>query len=121
MATDTAVGIVGSGPIGQALAKLWAQAGYNVTLGTRSVASGALVNLPSSVRLGSFEDAAHHDVVVLAGSSRWCGERRNGPLTPITRHPSARHDERSDSEGRTSGIRVGIRADRRAVDKTGLT
>lgn len=39
---------------------------YEVTLGACSVASAALVNVPDPVRVGTFEDAARHDVVVLA-------------------------------------------------------
>lgn len=66
MTAGGSVGIVGSGPIGQGLATLWAQAGYEVTLGARSTASAALTNVPDSVRVGTFEDAARHDVVVLA-------------------------------------------------------
>ena len=66
MTAGGSVGIVGSGPIGQGLATLWAQAGYEVTLGTRSDVSAALVNVPDSVTVGTFEDAARHDVVVLA-------------------------------------------------------
>ena len=66
MTAGGSIGIVGSGPIGRGLATLWAQAGYEVTLGARSVASAALVNVPDPVRVGTFEDAARHDVVVLA-------------------------------------------------------
>lgn len=66
MVAGGSVGIVGSGPIGQGLATLWAQAGYEVTLGTRSAVSASLVSVPDSVRRGTFEDAARHDVVVLA-------------------------------------------------------
>lgn len=59
----TTVGIVGAGPIGQGLAQLWGGAGRQVTLGARSRRPGGA--LPG-VSLGSFEDAASRDVVVLA-------------------------------------------------------
>ena len=60
------IGIIGSGPIGQGLATLWAQAGYTVQLGARSPESARRVSVPSSVRVVSFEEAARHKVVVLA-------------------------------------------------------
>ena len=52
------IGIIGSGPIGQGLATLWAQAGYTVQLGARSPESARRVSVPSSVRVVSFEEAA---------------------------------------------------------------
>ncbi|MFT4127946.1 MAG: NAD(P)-binding domain-containing protein [Gordonia sp. (in: high G+C Gram-positive bacteria)] len=66
MVVGRSVGIVGTGPIGQGLATLWADAGYDVTLGARSAASAAHVTVPGSVTVGTFEDAARHDTVVLA-------------------------------------------------------
>ncbi|WP_454119556.1 NADPH-dependent F420 reductase [Microbacterium lacticum] len=66
MTAGGSVGVVGSGPIGRGLATLWAQAGYEVTLGTRSTASAARATVPDSVKVGTFEDAARRDVVVLA-------------------------------------------------------
>lgn len=66
MTSAGSVGIVGSGPIGQGLATLWAHAGYEVTLGARSVASASVVTVPDTARVGTFEDAARHDTVVLA-------------------------------------------------------
>ena len=64
--SSEAIGIIGSGPIGQGLATLWAQAGYTVQLGARSPESARRVSVPSSVRVVSFEEAARHKVVVLA-------------------------------------------------------
>lgn len=59
----TTVGIVGAGPIGQGLAQLWDEAGRQVMLGVRSRRPDS----PSpGVTLGTFEDAASQDVVVLA-------------------------------------------------------
>ena len=43
------IGIIGSGPIGQGLATLWAQAGYTVQLGARSPESARRVSAPPSV------------------------------------------------------------------------
>lgn len=48
------IGIIGSGPIGQGLATLWAQAGYTVQLGARSPESARRVSAPPSVRVVSF-------------------------------------------------------------------
>ena len=64
--SSEAIGIIGSGPIGQGLATLWAQAGYMVQLGARSPESARRVSVPPSVRVVSFEEAARHKVVVLA-------------------------------------------------------
>ena len=64
--SSEAIGIIGSGPIGQGLATLWAQAGYTVQLGARSPESARRVSVPPSVRVVSFEEAARHKVVVLA-------------------------------------------------------
>ncbi len=66
MAAGGSVGVIGSGPIGQGLATLWAHAGYEVTLGARSAESAARAAVPDSVTVGTFEDAARHDIVVLA-------------------------------------------------------
>ena len=64
--SSEAIGIIGSGPIGQGLATLWAQAGYTVQLGARSPESARRVSVLPSVRVVSFEEAARHKVVVLA-------------------------------------------------------
>jgi predicted dinucleotide-binding enzyme len=61
-----AIGIIGSGPVGQGIATLLAGAGYRVVLGTRNPAVKKLPGLPSPVAVGTFEDAAAEDVVFIA-------------------------------------------------------
>ena len=63
---EHSLGIIGSGPIGQGLATLWSRAGYKVTLGVRSADSAMRVHVPTDIEVGTFEDAARHDVVVLS-------------------------------------------------------
>ena len=60
------VGVLGSGPVGRGVATLLARAGYKVTLGTRHPDSLVLVELPITVTIGSFDEAAEADVVFLA-------------------------------------------------------
>lgn len=48
--SSEAIGIIGSGPIGQGLATLWAQAGYMVQLGARSPESARRVSVPECAR-----------------------------------------------------------------------
>jgi predicted dinucleotide-binding enzyme len=61
-----AVGVLGSGPVGRGVATLAARAGYRVHLGTRRPAAAKLSELPTSVAVGSFEEAAACEVVFLA-------------------------------------------------------
>jgi predicted dinucleotide-binding enzyme len=62
----TAVGIIGSGPVGTGIATLLARADYQVTLGTRNPAVKKLPRLPAGVRVGTFEDAASAPVIFIA-------------------------------------------------------
>ena len=80
--SSEAIGIIGSGPIGQGLATLWAQAGYMVQLGARSPESARRVSVPPSVRVVSFEEAARHKVAVLAVKHS-VAEDVVGPLAPL--------------------------------------
>ena len=61
------VGIIGSGPVGRALATGFLKHGYTVTIGTRSPEKLAewQQDNPSAI-VGSFADAAKADLVVLA-------------------------------------------------------
>ena len=88
------IGIIGSGPIGQGLATLWAQAGYMVQLGARSPESARRVSVPPSVRVVSFEEAARHKVAVLAVKHS-VAEDVVGPLAPLLKGGDGRRrDER---------------------------
>lgn len=60
------VGVLGSGPVGRGIATLAAGAGYRVRLGTRRPRATTLSELPRSIMIGSFEQAAACDVVFLA-------------------------------------------------------
>lgn len=61
------IGVIGSGPMARGFATLLAEAGYDVTLGTRRSGAPELADLPPSVTVGSFRDAADHgDVVFIA-------------------------------------------------------
>jgi predicted dinucleotide-binding enzyme len=60
------IGVLGSGPVGRGVATLLARAGYEVTLGTRHPDAPALSELPSTVTIGTFDEAANADVVFLA-------------------------------------------------------
>jgi predicted dinucleotide-binding enzyme len=67
------IGILGSGPVGQGLARLLSGAGYDVTLGTRSPAAAKLRGLPTNVLRSTFNEAAQADrvfVAVLHSASR---------------------------------------------------
>jgi predicted dinucleotide-binding enzyme len=67
MSTTPAIGIIGSGPMGRGFATLLARAGYTVTLGTRRPAAPELDELPDTVQIGSFREAAETgDVVFIA-------------------------------------------------------
>jgi predicted dinucleotide-binding enzyme len=56
--TAPSIGIIGSGPMGRGFAALLSQAGYAVTLGTRRPHAPELQELPDTVSIGSFRDAA---------------------------------------------------------------
>lgn len=66
MTDEFSVGVLGSGPVGRGIATLAATAGYRVGLGTRRPAASTLLDLPASVTIASFEEAAVSDVVFLA-------------------------------------------------------
>lgn len=59
-------GVLGSGPVGRGLATLLARAGYRVTLGTRHPGAEVLSELPSTVSVRPFREAADASVVFLA-------------------------------------------------------
>jgi len=63
---DPSIGVIGSGPVGRGIATLLARAGYDVTLGTRHPDARALSELPSTVIIGGFTEAARADIVFLA-------------------------------------------------------
>jgi len=60
------IGVLGSGPVGRGLATLLDRAGYTVTLGTRHSDAPVLSELPPTVTVGGFREAARADVVFLA-------------------------------------------------------
>jgi predicted dinucleotide-binding enzyme len=60
------LGVLGSGPVGRGVATLLARASYNVTLGTRHPQAKVLSELPSTVTVGGFDEAANADIVFLA-------------------------------------------------------
>ncbi len=61
------IGIIGSGDVGQALARGLARHGYSVAIGSRSPAKLADLAKAANVTTGTFADAARHgDVVILA-------------------------------------------------------
>jgi len=60
------LGVLGSGPVGRGVATLLARAGYNVTLGTGHLQAKVLSELPSTVTVGGFDEAANADIVFLA-------------------------------------------------------
>ena len=60
------IGVLGSGPVGRGVATLLARAGYKVTLGTRHPDALVLLELPVTVTIGTFDEAAEADVVFLA-------------------------------------------------------
>jgi predicted dinucleotide-binding enzyme len=63
------VGIIGSGPVGQSLAKAFHNEGHFVMLGTRDVAKPGVVKFhkDTQIAVGSFEQAAKHaELVVIA-------------------------------------------------------
>ena len=60
------IGVLGSGPVGRGIATLLVRAGYPVTLGTRHPDALVLSELPSTVSIGRFDEAAQADIVFLA-------------------------------------------------------
>ena len=63
------VGIIGSGPVGQSLAKAFRNEGYFVMLGTRDVSKPEVVKFHKETQIptGTFEQAAKHgELIVLA-------------------------------------------------------
>lgn len=60
------IGVLGSGPVGRGLATLLARADYSVTLGTRHPDAQVLSELPPTVTVGGFREAARADIVFLA-------------------------------------------------------
>lgn len=65
MSEGRSVGIVGSGPVGRGLATLWARAGYEVVVGTRTPAT-TWADRPDGIRLAAPAEAAGLPRVVLA-------------------------------------------------------
>lgn len=66
MAPLPSIGILGSGPVGQGLARLLSGAGDDVTLGTRTPAAVKLRGLPTKVLRSTFDEAARADCVFVA-------------------------------------------------------
>ncbi len=68
----TKIGIIGSGPVGQALAKAFSNEGNPVMLGTRDIQKQSLQNFRTEnpvIRVSSFEDTAQFgEILVLATS-----------------------------------------------------
>jgi predicted dinucleotide-binding enzyme len=63
------VGIIGSGPVGQSLAKAFRNEGHFVMLGTRDVSKPEVVKFhkETQIAVGSFEQAAKHaEVIIIA-------------------------------------------------------
>jgi len=63
------VGIIGSGVVGQALARAFKAEGYDVTLGTRDTSKAEVVkfNREANIAVGTFQDVAQaSEVIVLA-------------------------------------------------------
>lgn len=64
------IGIIGSGVVGQVLAKAFAKEGHSVTLGTRNIAKEELVKFSkenSTISFGTFTDTSKFgDLIVLA-------------------------------------------------------
>lgn len=64
------IGIIGSGVVGQVLAKAFANEGHRVTLGTRNIAKEELVKFSkenSTISIGTFTDTSKFgDLIVLA-------------------------------------------------------
>jgi len=63
------VGIIGSGPVGQVLAKAFKAEGYDVTLGTRNTSKEEVVkfNKETNIAVATFQDVAKtSEIIVLA-------------------------------------------------------
>ena len=63
------VGIIGSGPVGQALAKAFKAEGYETVLGTRNTSKEEVVkfNKETGIAIGTFEDVTRQsEIIVLA-------------------------------------------------------
>lgn len=63
------VGIIGSGAVGQTLAKAFKSEGYNVMLGTRNTSKEEIVrfNTETSIDIGTFDETAKFgDIIVLS-------------------------------------------------------
>ena len=58
--------MLGSGAVGQVLAKGFVKHGYNVIIGSRSPEKLAEFAAAAGVRSGTFDEAAQADVIVLA-------------------------------------------------------
>jgi len=72
------IGIIGSGPVGQALAKAFLSEGYEVMLGTRNVTKPELVKFNAeytAVGIGNFAETARFgELIVLATAGLVAGE-----------------------------------------------
>ena len=72
------IGIIGSGPVGQALAKAFLSEGYEVMLGTRNVTKPELVKFNvenMAVAIGNFAETAQFgEMIVLATAGLVTGE-----------------------------------------------
>jgi len=72
------IGIIGSGPVGQALAKAFLSEGYEVMLGTRNVTKPELVKFNgenTAVAIGNFAETAQFgEMIVLATGGLVAGE-----------------------------------------------
>jgi len=60
------IGIIGAGPIGRGVCVLLDRAGYQVTVGTRRPEAARRHGLPAAVAIGTAQQAADGDVVIVA-------------------------------------------------------
>ena len=70
---STAIGIIGSGIVGQVLANGFIKHGYNVTIGTNTASKRDELEAKTNgkAKIGSFEDVAKFgDIVVLPSKAR---------------------------------------------------
>ena len=70
------VGIIGSGPVGQSLAKAFRNEGHFVMLGTRDVSKPEVVKFhkETQIAVGSFEQAAKHGELIIIATKGTAAE-----------------------------------------------
>jgi len=98
------IGIIGSGPVGQALSKGFLSEGYEVMLGTRKITKPELVKFHAenaAVAIGNFSDTAQfgeiivlatgglvaEEAIKLAGHSNFSGKIVIDTTNPIAKEP----------------------------------